>query len=259
LPADAPLRCDVAEGVGTITIDRPDKRNAMSAAMWRELPVLLERLAADPAVRVVVLTGAGGHFCAGADIGELADITAGDLATAAEEALAFFPKPTIAAVRGFAVGGGCQLAAACDLRFAADDARFGITPAKIGIVYPGETTGRLVQLVGPASAKYLLFSGELVDAAHALRIGLLDEVLPAADLDERVAGFARILASRSQLTQQGAKAIVNAAAAGALTPELIEDWDRESRKGVDSAEGVAAFLERRAPRFTWTGPAAHKR
>jgi enoyl-CoA hydratase/carnithine racemase len=253
------LRCDVAEGVGTITIDRPDKRNAMSAAMWRELPVLLARLEADPAVRAVVLTGAGGHFCAGADIGELADITAGDLAVAAEEALARFPKPTVAAVRGFAVGGGCQLAAACDLRFAAEDARFGITPAKIGIVYPGATTARLVQLIGPAAAKYLLFSGELVDAAHALRIGLLDEVLPAGELDARVAAFTRVLAARSQLTQQAAKDIVNSAAAGTLTRELIDDWDRESRKGVDSAEGVAAFLERRTPRFTWTGPAAHRR
>jgi enoyl-CoA hydratase/carnithine racemase len=253
------LRCDVADGVGTITIDRPDKRNAMSAAMWRELPVLLARLETDPAVRVVVLTGAGGHFCAGADIGELADITAGDLAVAAEEALAFFPKPTIAAVRGFAVGGGCQLAAACDLRFAAEDARFGITPAKLGIAYPGATTARLVQLIGPAAAKYLLFSGELVDAAHALRIGLLDEVLPAAGLDGRVAEFTRVLASRSLLTQQAAKDVVNAAAAGTLTRELIDDWDAESRKGVDSSEGVAAFLERRTPRFTWTGPADHKR
>ncbi|SEG70551.1 Enoyl-CoA hydratase/carnithine racemase [Thermomonospora echinospora] len=259
MSAEALLRCEVAEGVGTVTIDRPDKRNAMSAAMWRALPALLERLATDPAVRAVVLTGAGGHFCAGADIGELADINPGDLPVAAEEALVAFPKPTLAVIRGFAVGGGCQLAAACDLRFAAEDARFGITPAKLGIVYPGASTARLVRLVGPAAAKYLLFSGELVDAAHALRIGLLDEVLPAADLDGRVAEFTRVLTARSQLTQQGAKEIVNAAAAGALTPDLVDAWERESRKGVDSTEGVAAFLERRAPRFTWTGPAAHKR
>ncbi|ACZ00255.1 enoyl-CoA hydratase/isomerase family protein [Thermomonospora curvata] len=255
----APLRCEVTDGVGTITIDRPGKRNAMSAAMWRKLPVLLERLETDPAVRVVVLTGAGGHFCAGADIGELADITSGDLATEAETALARFPKPTLAVIRGFAVGGGCQLAAACDLRLAADDARFGITPAKLGILYPAEATARLVRLIGPAAAKYLLFSGELVDAAHALRIGLVDEVLPADRLAARVAEFTRILTSRSQFTQQGAKDIVEHAAAGTLTRELVEAWAAEARRSPDSAEGVAAFLERRPPVFTWTGPAAHRR
>ncbi|HEX2315007.1 MAG TPA: enoyl-CoA hydratase/isomerase family protein [Thermomonospora sp.] len=253
------LRCATANGVATITIDRPDKRNAISAAMWRDLPGLLAGLETDPAVRVVVLTGAGGHFSAGADIAELADITDGDLAVTAERALAAFPKPTVAAVRGFCVGGGCQLAAACDLRLAADDARFGVTPAKIGIVYPGWSTARLVRLIGPAAAKYLLFSGDLVDAAHALRIGLLDEVVPADHLEGRVAAFTATLTARSQLTQQGAKDIVDAAAAGTLTDDLIDAWDAESRKGVDSAEGVAAFLERRTPRFTWSGPAAHRR
>ncbi|MBA9001780.1 enoyl-CoA hydratase/isomerase family protein [Thermomonospora cellulosilytica] len=259
MSATAPLRCEVAEGVATIVIDRPDKRNAMTAAMWRELPVLLDRLEADPRVRVLVLTGAGGDFCSGADIAELADITSGDLSTAAEEALAAFPKPTLAVVRGFCVGGGCQLAAACDLRLAADDARFGITPAKIGIVYPAAATARLVRLVGPASAKYLLFSAELVDAAHALRIGLVDEVVPAGDLDDRLAAFTATLASRSLLTQQATKDIVNSAAAGRLTQATVDAWVAESRQGTDAAEGIAAFLERRPPNFTWTGPAAHRR
>ncbi|NED57478.1 enoyl-CoA hydratase/isomerase family protein, partial [Micromonospora aurantiaca] len=135
----AGLGFDVAAGVATITIDRPAKRNAMSADMWRALPGILDTLAKDDAVRVVVLTGAGGNFCAGADISELDDIHRDDdshLSTVAERALAAFPKPTLAAIEGYCVGGGCQLAAACDLRFAAEDARFGITPAKLGIVYP---------------------------------------------------------------------------------------------------------------------------
>ncbi|RFU40592.1 enoyl-CoA hydratase/isomerase family protein [Actinomadura logoneensis] len=250
------LRGDVADGVGTITIDRPAKRNAMSAAMWRELPELLDGMAGDPSVRAVVLTGAGGDFCAGADIAELADINRpdrGHLSTLAEEALAAFPKPTVAAIEGFCVGGGCQLAAACDLRFAAEDARFGITPAKLGIVYPLSATARLVRLVGPSAAKYLLFSADLVDAGHALRIGLLDETVPAGTVHERVAGFAATLATRSLLTQCATKDIVDALAADRPAEEIARTWLDEVAAGGDVAEGVAAFLERRPPRFTWTG------
>jgi len=258
MAAEQGLRSEVAEGVGTITIDRPEKRNAMTAAMWRELPKVLEGLAADPSVRVVVLTGAGGNFCAGADISELADINPhGDddnLSTAAEEALAGFPKPTIAAIEGFCVGGGCQLAAACDLRFAAEGARFGITPAKLGIVYPASATTRIVRLVGPAAAKYLLFSADLVGTDHALRIGFVDEVTAAGTLQARVTEFAATLASRSLLTQQAAKEMVDAIAAGEPVEARAEIWVAEAVAGGDVAEGIAAFLERRTPDFTWTGP-----
>ncbi|WP_067488922.1 enoyl-CoA hydratase/isomerase family protein [Actinomadura hibisca] len=252
----AELRWEVADGVGTITIDRPGKRNAMSAAMWRALPEILAGPAADPAVRAVVLTGAGGDFCAGADIGELSDIDRpgkAHLSTAAEEALAAFPKPTIAAIEGFCVGGGCQLAAACDLRFAADDARLGITPAKLGIVYPLSATARIVRLVGPSAAKYLLYSADLIDAAHALRVGLLDEVVPAGGLAARVAEFTATLASRSLLTQQATKDVVDALAAGLPVEERIQGWLDEVVVGGDAREGVAAFLERRSPAFTWAG------
>ncbi len=169
----------VEHGVATVVIANPAKRNAMTPAMWRSLPELLEGLAADPAVRVLVLTGAGDTFCAGADISTLREgaDTAQELAVAAEEALAAFPRPTLAAVRGFCVGGGSQLAAACDLRFAEEGASFGVTPAKLGIVYPASSTRRLVSLVGPATAKHLLFSGELIGTERALRTGLADEVL----------------------------------------------------------------------------------
>ncbi|MEV5570351.1 enoyl-CoA hydratase-related protein [Spirillospora sp. NPDC052269] len=253
---DGRLRSAVADGVGTITIDRPAKRNAMSARMWRLLPLLLDDLAADPSVRVVVLTGAGGDFCAGADISELADINRPDkshLSVYAEEALAAFPKPTMAAVEGFCVGGGCQLAAACDLRFAAEDARFGITPAKLGIVYPLSATTRLVRLVGPAAAKYLLYSADLVDAAHALRIGLLNEVVPSGTLHERVAAFTATLTGRSLLTQCATKEIVDGVVSDRPVDDLVQSWLDEVAGGGDVTEGVAAFLERRPPRFTWTG------
>lgn len=253
----AGLDCEVAGGVGTITIDRPGKRNAMSADMWRALPGLLDRLAAHPGVRVLVLTGAGGDFCAGADISELADINRHDgahLSTAAEEALAAFPKPSLAAIEGFCVGGGCQLAAACDLRFATEGARFGITPAKLGIVYPAAATVRLVRLVGPAAAKYLLYSADLVGAGHALRVGLVDEVVPADGLRARVSAFTETLASRSLLTQRATKEIVDAIAAGHPVEDLVRGWQEEAAAGGDVTEGVAAFLERRTPAFTWTAP-----
>ncbi|MEO3823236.1 enoyl-CoA hydratase-related protein [Actinomadura sp. B10D3] len=251
------LVCEVAGGVGTVTIDRPAKRNAMSADMWRALPGILDGLAADPYVRVVVLTGAGGNFCAGADISELADIHRADdshLSTVAEQALAAFPKPTLAAIEGYCVGGGCQLAAACDLRFAAEGARFGVTPARLGIVYPAAATARLVGLVGAAAAKYLLYSADLVDAAHALRVGLLDEVVPAGGLAERVAAFAATLASRSLLTQQATKDIVDAIVAAGPVEEKARRWHAEVAASGEVEEGVAAFLERRAPAFTWTSP-----
>ncbi|MFD7227792.1 enoyl-CoA hydratase/isomerase family protein [Streptomyces sp. NPDC059881] len=245
------LRHSVSDGVATVVISHAAKRNAMTAAMWRALPGLLDGLAHDPGVRVLVLTGEGGTFCAGADISSLSEPpvpgeTPQDLAVRAEEALAAFPKPTLAAVRGYCVGGGCQLATACDLRFAEDGASFGITPAKLGIVYPSSSTRRLVSLVGPAAAKYLLFSGELIGTQRALRTGLVDEVLPEGELGKRVAEFARVLTSRSQLTQAAAKEFASG------RTDRDEHWAEQARGSGDTAEGVAAFLERRQPRFTWS-------
>ncbi|MGW7047391.1 enoyl-CoA hydratase/isomerase family protein [Streptomyces avermitilis] len=238
----------VADGVATVVIHHPAKRNAMTAGMWRALPSLLDELTSDTAVSALVLTGQGDTFCAGADISTLLDSPdeAQTLAARAEESLAAFPKPTLAAVRGYCVGGGSQLAAACDLRFAEAGSLFGVTPAKLGIVYPASATRRLVSLVGPATAKYLLFSGELIDSERALRTGLVDEVLPEGQLDKRVAEFTRVLTARSQLTQAAAKEFANGRA------DRDTYWAQQARGSGDTAEGVAAFLERRRPRFTWT-------
>ncbi|MEV4945307.1 enoyl-CoA hydratase/isomerase family protein [Streptomyces sp. NPDC053755] len=246
-PTEPHLKTSVADGVATVVVSHPAKRNAMTAGMWRSLPALLAPLAADPAVRALVLTGEGGTFCAGADISTLRE--PGDeqqsLAVRAEEALAAFPKPTLAAVRGYCVGGGSQLAAACDLRFAEEGALFGVTPSKLGIVYPSSSTRRLTALVGPSAAKYLLFSGELIDTARALRTGLVDEVLPPGELDKRVTEFTRVLVARSQLTQAAAKEFAD----GRTDRDAY--WSDQARGSGDTAEGVAAFLERRAPRFTY--------
>ncbi len=244
----------VTDAVATVVIHHPAKRNAMTAGMWAALPPLLDELAAEESVRALVLTGEGATFCAGADISTLrgadgSPADAQDLAVQAEEALAHFPKPTLAAIRGYCVGGGAQLAGACDLRFCEEGAQFGVTPAKLGIVYPASSTARLVSLVGPAAAKYLLFSGELIDSARALRTGLADEVLAAGELDKRVAEFTRTLVSRSLLTQSAAKEF----AAGRL--DRADYWSAQAHRAPEAAEGIGAFLERRAPRFTWTAPA----
>lgn len=248
-----PMLLEVAGATATITISNPAKRNAMSLDMWRSLPGLLDGLATDPAVRVLVLTGDGDTFCAGADIADLKDPATGSAlaqgaAVEAEEALAAFPKPAVAVIRGFCVGGGCQLAAACDLRFAAEGSRFGVTPARLGIVYAASSTRRLMGLVGPAAAKHLLFSAELIGDERALRVGLVDEVLPDDALGKRVEEFAGVLASRSLLTQAAAKEF----AAPVLDPARAGHWARQAAGSGDTAEGVAAFLERREPRFGWT-------
>ncbi|WP_274912284.1 enoyl-CoA hydratase/isomerase family protein [Streptomyces sp. WZ-12] len=249
------LRTHVDGGTATVTISNTGKRNAMTVGMWRELPPLLARLAADPAVRSLVLTGDGGTFCAGADIGSLRDASGASegLAVVAEEALAAFPRPTVAAIRGYCVGGGAQLAAACDLRFAEEGALFGVPPAKLGVAYPASATRRLVRLVGPSAAKYLLFSGELIDCARALRTGLVDEVLPEGELGKRIAEFTAVLASRSLLTQTAAKELADGT--WDVPAEAAEargaHWAAQARESGEIAEGAAAFLERRAPRFRW--------
>ncbi len=247
------LTLHTAGPVATIGIEHRAKRNAMTAGMWRALPQLLERLGHDDAVRVVVLTGAGETFCAGADIADLAGIgteTAGaNLAVAAEQALAAFAKPTIAQIRGDCIGGGCQLALACDIRLAAEDARFGITPAKLGVVYPAPSVRRLVGVAGLSTAQWLLLTAELVDAEAALRLRLIHELVAPSQLAARTAQVATTLASRSLLSQVAMKQML---ADPDLPESTVQRWMDEVRASGEAAEGAAAFLARRPPRFPWT-------
>jgi enoyl-CoA hydratase/carnithine racemase len=252
------IRVAVEGSVGTISLDRPAKRNAVTYEMWQALALACHRLAADPAVRVVVVRGVGDHFCAGADITALlADRPHGvpsfiDMNMTAEHALATLPKPTIAVVQGDCIGGGCALAIDCDFRLSAAGARFGITPAKLGIVYPAASLERAVHLLGPA-AKRLLYTGDLIDAAEAHRIGLVDELVALDALEARVAQLCATLAERSLLTQAGTKSMVGAVLAhGSVPADLADQWAREVAAASDPAEGVAAFVERRPPNFTWT-------
>ena len=264
-PTSADLRDELAvtveDGVATLWLNRPDKRNAVTLAMWRALAEHCRRLASDTGVRVLVVRGVGDHFCAGADI---ADLAAVDLVeyhrvnTEADAALAAFPKPTIAVVTGACVGGGTEIAGACDLRIADATARVGITPARLGIVYPAIALERVVRLAGPSATKHLLYSAEIVDSERALRVGLLDEVHPIGTLDARVEAFTTLLArERSLLTQMASKELVDAASThGRIDPQLAARWSAEAAAGADATEGMAAFLERRPPVFTWAPGAA---
>jgi len=246
--------------VARLTIDRPDKRNAMTAAMWAGLPDVLRRLADDGDVRVLVVTGAGPSFCAGADISDLlsgpdpadpmAAVRRDNLA--AQAALRDFPKPTVAMIRGHCIGGGVELAVCCDLRFADPTAVFGVTPAKVGVVYTPSSTKALLDLVGPAMTKYLLFSGELIDAETASRAGLVDRVVAADDLLAEVHRFADVLAGRSALSQRATKQVIAALTAGSDGEAEVSDWYRRTISSGELVEGVSAFAERRPPSFPWS-------
>jgi enoyl-CoA hydratase/carnithine racemase len=256
---DLPLAVSRDGHVARLTIDRPGKRNAMTAAMWAGLPGVLGGLAEDPGVRVLVVTGAGPSFCAGADISDLlggpdpadpmAAVRRDNLA--AQAALRDFPKPTVAMIRGHCIGGGVELAASCDLRFADPTAVFGVTPAKVGIVYTPSSTKALIDLVGPAMTKYLLFSGELIDAETALRAGLVDRLVAADRLEAEVHRFADVLASRSALSQRATKQVIAALTAGSDGEAVVAGWYRQTISSGELTEGVAAFAERRTPRFPW--------
>ena len=193
-----------SDGVATVELTRPDKHNAISYAMWQAFGRLMPVLAADDDVEVVLFRGtAGGPFSAGADIAEFRTLRAdpegarryGEAVESGEQAIIAFPKPTIALIEGFAIGGGTQIAVACDLRICGEGSRFGVTPAKLGIVYALPSTERLVETVGAAWARWILLTGDLLDAATALRIGLVHEVVPDDQVADRAHAVARTVAS----------------------------------------------------------------
>lgn len=257
------LRIEQSGPVATLIMDNPRMRNAITQEMWQQFQELLERLDADDTVKIVVVRGAGEHFSAGADIASVERILhdpatgqhdGGDI-TIAENALARFRKPTIAAIDGYCVGGGWQIAGACDIRLASERAVYGITPAKIGIVYPLSGIKRLVELVGPATAKYLLFSGDFIDAPEALRLGLATKILDTDTFWDKIHAFALHLSERSQFSTQGHKALINAISAESHdVAELSDYWQRQMVVSEDAAIGVAAFLAKETPRFSWLRP-----
>ncbi|MDT7641331.1 MAG: hypothetical protein QOC83_5619 [Pseudonocardiales bacterium] len=245
---------DIAE----LTINQPSRRNAMSFEMWEALPKLVAEVDADESVKVLVVRGAGDHFCAGADISEFETRRAtaegarlyGEHVEYAAHSLGDMRKPSIAMIQGFCIGGGCEIALACDLRFAGTTAKLGITPAKLGLVYTFSSTRQLVTAVGPSFAKYILFSGERLSAEEALRVHLVDQLFDPAELQERTLAFARTVCSRSQVSVRGAKLLVEKIKNGMDTPdEEAAELPITSVSSEDYKEGVRAFLEKRPPVF----------
>ncbi|ADZ70056.1 enoyl-CoA hydratase [Polymorphum gilvum] len=256
----ARIHTEVTDAVGWLVVDNAARRNAVTLAMWRAIPPAVAALDADPAVRVIVLRGAGGTtFVAGADISEFETVR-GDAASArsyedenvaAFDALRAAVKPTLAMIRGFCLGGGLGLAAACDLRIAEEGALFGIPAARLGVGYPPSALRDIVNLVGPARTRELLYTARRVDAREAAAIGLVERLVPRDSLDSEIAALCATLAANAPLTLKAGKRAV-AAIAGA--PEQA-DWAAVQAltdacfDSADFAEGRNAFLQKRDPVF----------
>lgn len=240
-------------GVGVITIHRPRVKNAMTVAMWRQLLALAEQVRQDGALRVLVITGAGDEaFTTGSDIREFAAMSLEEAAQsfnemeAAISAVETLPIPTIAALGGYTLGAGLELALACDLRIASERAILGMPIARLGIMISPKFAKRIVDLIGPARARDLLYTGRLVTAAEALQMGLVNYTVLSSELQQEALALARKIARQSARSVQAAKQAVAlclpfSAASGDAEPYFIDP--------VDFPEGVAAFLERRPPRF----------
>ena len=258
--ADGKILQSIADGVGVITFNNPEKRNAMSLEMWEGLGNALTELRDDPEVRVVILVGAGDKaFVSGADISQFEknrhNAQASEEYSRRSEAqralLASYPKPTIACIRGFCLGGGMQVAMLTDIRFAAEDSQFGIPAAKLGIAYGYDGLKHLVSLVGPSSARLIMYTGMRIDSAEALRIGLVDRVLPNDELWDATMEIARTISGNAPLAIAAAKITI----AQVLKDESKRDMAAIKAIGtacMDSEgfkEGRTAFMEKRKPMF----------
>lgn len=253
------LKTKISDNVAWIMIDRPARKNAMTQAMWIEIAQLLHKLGSDPDVRAIVLSGAGGDFCAGADIGEFETVRGNAVSarryeatnSAAFAAIRECRVPTIAAISGICFGGGFGMAAACDLRIATTNATFSVPAAKLGLAYPVDAMSDIVHALGAQTAKYLAYSAARLDAAAAKDAGFLLEIVEQEALDARVATVAAAIATNAPLSVQASKASIRAVLSGSAS-----DADKATALGdatfesADYAEGRAAFGERRPARFT---------
>lgn len=253
------LEVEVGSGVGLVTINRPERINCLTLAMWRELAQVVRQLGANDAVRCLVIRGAGGHFSSGADVTEFGEVRSTpaqvDIYERAvdqvAEAILACTRPVIAAIDGYCFGGGLAIAMPCDFRIATRSAKFRIPAAKLSVVYGLRGTQTLLALVGLAWAKRMLCLGEGVDAATARSIGLIDEIIDGDDLAESIAPFVNEVLAAAPLTVSGSKAILNGLAYGALADVEREAVQliREAGASADYQEGRSAFAEGRAPKF----------
>lgn len=244
LPVVDGFRCEIVDSVATLTIDRPGKLGALSTEMWEALPEIVGVLEARDDVVALIIRGTGGNFSVGSDIGDLSSELAEfwRVNAGAEAALAETDLPTIAAIEGYCVGGGSELASACDVRIAAPGSRFGITPTKLGLLYPPEPTRRFADAIGESWARYLLLTGELIDTERADALGFLHRI--AQDPYAAAVETAQVIAQRSTFSQTGALRF--------LRGEDVDPtgWAAEAHR-MELEEGRSAFFDRREARFTF--------
>jgi enoyl-CoA hydratase len=251
------IRIDLTENIATLTIDRPTVKNALDRETVAECHTALQALESDPAAAVLIITGAGeSSFVSGADINDIRERTGADGLAAISSSLCTrverFPRPTIAAINGYALGGGCELALACDIRVAADTAKFGQPEVGLGIIPAAGGTQRLPRLVGMGWAKHLILTGEIIDARQALEIGLVTAIMPASQVQVRARELAKRILRQGPLAARLAKLALNASArvdldSGLLIETLAQAICYDSE---DKREGTSAFLEKRKPKFT---------
>jgi enoyl-CoA hydratase/carnithine racemase len=246
--------------IATVVFNRPKLRNAISLAMWGEIARVTEKLEQDPSVRAVVYRGSGTEaFASGADISEFKEVrkdpeTAMQYnaqTAAAYETIRRCAKPTVAMIFGYCMGGGMTIAIACDVRFAAEGTKFGIPAARLGIIYGADAVSQLVSLVGPAFSKDILFSARTVTDGEALRIGLIQRLLPPDQLESYTYEYLGKIAANAPLSVQGAKFTVASCLEG-LTAERrkrLQEMAIEAIESEDYREGTRAFLEKKAPKF----------
>lgn len=252
--------CSIQEGIATLTLNRPEKRNAINLAMMERLLAYCDALEADRDVRVVVLRGAGPVFCAGRDLREMGQQQQEHQqggAAAHPGVVELFQRfeglrhPTIAMVHGDALAGGCELALHCDLRLAATAARFGMPLARLGLIVPFALTCKLVEILGTAFTKQFLFTAQPIDGTRAYAIGLVHEVVPASELEAATYAMARTIAGNAPLALQGIKTGIQRALSlrEAIAHADLDALIERTRHSADAREGVRAWLEKRPPVF----------
>lgn len=246
----------------TLYFNRADKRNALTHEMWKAIPGFIKDVEEDKSIKVLIVRGVDEKaFAAGADISEFETIRYNsegakiynDACHEAERALATMKKPSIALVQGYCIGGGCEIALACDFRFTDTSGRFGITPANLGLVYSLTATKQLVDLVGPANAKFILFSGRHIPAERAYQIGLADLILSPEEIEEETYKFAQELCKKAQFTVRSMKHVIGLIMDGQTNEsEETVNLRNGSFDTDDYKEGVRAFREKRKPNFTYS-------
>jgi enoyl-CoA hydratase/carnithine racemase len=253
------LLTDIVPPIGRVTLNRPDKRNALNCAMWMGLTHLAAQLSQDDRLRVILLAGAGHEaFSAGADIVEMRQSLAEppkmqamqQAVLDAQVAWERIPIPTIAMIRGACTGGGCGLALTCDLRIATPDAFFAIPPANLGLAYSLADTKRLYDLVGPSRTKEILYTGRRIDATEALRLGMINQIVQPDELEPYTLALAAEIAGNAPNSVRAAKSVVSLISSGtdAETQDSKRYYD-ESFSSPEFLEGARAFIEKRSPKF----------